>query len=107
MSILPSAYSAIGMLAPGVFLGFLWKRTTAVGVVSGIIVGFMILLLPASSAYLGSTLPNWEPGLIAMAANALVVLVVSLLSKATFGPSFRAGFVDPQRSQSHCTLMGA
>lgn len=95
VSILLSAYSAIGMLAPGVFLGFLWKRTTAAGVVSGIIVGFMILLLPSSSAYLGSTLPNWEPGLIAMAANALVVMVVSLLTKAPSAKHLELGLLTP------------
>ena len=30
-----SAYTSIGMLAPGVFLAFLWPRTTAVGVGDG------------------------------------------------------------------------
>ncbi|MBC3239475.1 sodium:solute symporter family protein [Pseudomonas trivialis] len=95
VSILLSAYSAIGMLAPGVFLGFLWRRTSAAGVVCGIIVGFMILLLPSSSAYLATALPNWEPGLIAMLANALVVMGVSVLTKAPSAKHVELGLMTP------------
>lgn len=101
VSILLSAYSAIGMLAPGVFLGFLWKRTSATGVVCGIIVGFMILLLPSSSAYLATALPNWEPGLIAMLANALVVIGVSVLTKAPSAKHVELGLLTP--SAGHFT----
>ncbi|KFK95696.1 MULTISPECIES: sodium:solute symporter [unclassified Serratia (in: enterobacteria)] len=100
VSILLSAYSAIGMLAPGVFLGFLWKRASAVGVGCGVMVGFMILLLPASSDYLASTLPSWEPGLIAMAANALVVIAVSLLTKAPPEKHVALGLLSPLKPAS-------
>ncbi len=43
-----SAYAAIGMLAPGVFLGFLWPRASAVGVFAGMVAGYGALLLPAA-----------------------------------------------------------
>lgn len=98
VSILLSAYSAIGMLAPGVFLGFVWKRTSAVGVVCGIIAGFMVLMLPASSAYLGAALPNWEPGLIAMLVNVLVVVGVSLLTRAPSARHLELGLLTPPAS---------
>jgi solute:Na+ symporter, SSS family len=81
VSILLDAYSAIGMLAPGVFLGFLWKRTSAVGVLTGLIAGFVTLFAPFSSHYLAATLPEWEPGLIAMVINAIVTAGVSLVTR--------------------------
>ncbi len=80
VKILLDAYSAIGMLAPGVFLGFLWRRTTALGVLAGLVAGFVALLAPFAAQFWASTVPQWEPGLIAMAINAVVVYGVSLLT---------------------------
>jgi SSS family solute:Na+ symporter len=80
VSILLKAYSAIGMLGPGVFLAFLWKRTTALGVVAGIVVGFVALLAPFAQAWWSALLPGWEVGLIAMAINAVTVIGVSLVT---------------------------
>ncbi|VVD59251.1 sodium:solute symporter family protein [Pandoraea anhela] len=82
VSILFAAYSAIGMLAPAVFFGFLWKRTTAVGVLAGLITGFTALLAPFAAHYWAAVLPQWEPGLIAMAINACTVIAVSLVTPA-------------------------
>jgi SSS family solute:Na+ symporter len=78
VDILLSAYSAIGMLAPGVFLAFLWRRTSAVAVLLGIVAGFVALLAPFAKDFWAGELPEWEPGLIAMVINLVVVLVVSL-----------------------------
>jgi SSS family solute:Na+ symporter len=78
VDILLSAYSAIGMLAPGVFLAFIWRRTSAVAVLLGIVAGFVALLAPFAKDFWAAQLPEWEPGLIAMAINLVVVLVVSL-----------------------------
>jgi solute:Na+ symporter, SSS family len=72
-----SAYGAIGMLAPGVFLGFLWQRTCAAGVFAGLLVGYCTLWLPAANELSGELLPGWDTGLVAMGVNALVVVVVS------------------------------
>lgn len=78
--ILLNAYAAIGMLAPPVFLGFLWRRATAYGVLAGLVAGFVALLAPFASSYWSRAVPEWEPGLIAMAINALVLIAVSLLT---------------------------
>ena len=78
VDILLSAYSAIGMLAPGVFLAFLWRRTSAVAVLLGIVAGFVALLAPFAKDFWADWMPEWEPGLIAMAINFVVVVVVSL-----------------------------
>ncbi|MFD0786131.1 sodium:solute symporter, partial [Micromonospora azadirachtae] len=80
VDILLYAYSAIGMLAPAVFLGFLWRRTTAMGVLAGIVVGFVALLAPFAKDVWATHLPAWEPGLIAMAVNFVVTVLVSLVT---------------------------
>jgi SSS family solute:Na+ symporter len=72
-----SAYAAIGMLAPGVFLGFLWPRANAAGVIAGLFAGYCTLLLPAAKVFVSAALPGWDHGLVAMGINALVVLLVS------------------------------
>ncbi|WP_232665530.1 sodium:solute symporter family protein [Pseudonocardia sp. TRM90224] len=82
VEILLYSYSAIGMLAPGVFLAFLWRRTTAVGVLLGIVAGFVALLAPFAADFWSTNMPEWEPGLIAMVINAVVVVVVSLCTPA-------------------------
>lgn len=77
-----SAYAAIGMLAPGVYLAFLWKRAHAAGVFIGMIAGYIALLLPQAQAMWGALLPGWEQGLVAMAINAAVTVVACLLIPA-------------------------
>jgi SSS family solute:Na+ symporter len=74
-----SAYGAIGMLAPGVFLAFLWQRASAIGVFAGMVAGYCALLLPAAEALWGRLLPGWDTGLVAMGINAAVAVVVSLV----------------------------
>jgi SSS family solute:Na+ symporter len=86
-----SAYAAIGMLAPGVFLAFLWPRASATGVFAGIVVGYTALLLPAATAFWGAQLPGWDQGLVAMAINAVVVVLVSLAVPSRHArPAFEA-----------------
>jgi solute:Na+ symporter, SSS family len=75
-----SAYAAIGMLAPGVFLAFLWPRASAVGVFAGIVAGYAALLLPPAIAFWGARLPEWDQGLLAMGVNAGVAILVSLVA---------------------------
>ncbi|MCX4904639.1 sodium:solute symporter [Streptomyces sp. NBC_00878] len=82
VDILLYAYSAIGMLAPGVFFSFVWRRTSAAGVLLGIITGFVALLAPFAKDFWAEQLPTWEPGLIAMAINAAVLVLVSVLTPA-------------------------
>ena len=69
-----SAYAAIAMLAPGVFLGLVWPRANAAGVLAGIVAGYLSLLLPVADAWWARALPGWDRGLVAMAVNATVVV---------------------------------
>jgi solute:Na+ symporter, SSS family len=82
-----SAYAAIGMLAPGVYLGFFWKRAHARGVFVGIIAGYCALLLPAAKAFWDSAFPHWEHGLLAMAVDAVVTVIACLILPAGDRPT--------------------
>ena len=86
-----SAYAAIGMLAPGVFLAFLWPRAHAVGVFIGIVAGYVALLLPPAQALWSHILPEWDHGLIAMAIDAAVTVAVCAVwparAKALLAPA--------------------
>jgi SSS family solute:Na+ symporter len=75
-----SAYAAIGMLAPGVFLGLVWPRASAAGVLAGIVAGYVALLAPGSDVWWSRVLPGWDRGLLAMAVNAAVVVAVGLVA---------------------------
>ncbi len=92
VTILLSAYSAIGMLAPGVFLGFLWRRATAYGVLAGLAAGFIALLAPFAKNFWAAQLPEWEPGLIAMLINAAVLIIVSLMTPQPGSEAVAVGF---------------
>ncbi|GAA1314503.1 sodium:solute symporter family protein [Pseudonocardia xinjiangensis] len=95
VDILLYSYSAIGMLAPGVFLAFLWRRTSAVAVLLGIAAGFVALLAPFAKHFWAATLPEWEPGLIAMAINAVVVVLVSVVTSAPDPAAVAVGVESP------------
>ncbi|WP_342535996.1 sodium:solute symporter family protein [Sporosarcina sp. FSL K6-3508] len=77
--LLLGAYGAIVQFAPGVYSALYWRRATATGVVSGIIVGAILNFyyqLVASSTPFGI-----HAGIIGLIANVLVMIIVSLLSK--------------------------
>jgi SSS family solute:Na+ symporter len=76
-----SAYAAIGMLAPGIFLGFLWRRAHAAGVFIGIVAGYLALLLPAAEAVWAAYFAEWDRGLLGMmVATAVTIIVCGLWS---------------------------
>jgi Na+/proline symporter len=87
--------AAIGMLAPGVLLAFVWKPANATGVVCGMLAGCFILFMPAATAIESALLPEWEPGLIAIIGNAAVLVLISgashLVSQRRRRPSGSSG----------------
>lgn len=76
-----AAYASIGMLAPGVFLAFLWRRTSAIAVLAGMIAGYALLFVPQAEAVF-ALFAAWDKGLVAMLANASVVAIVTLVVPA-------------------------
>ncbi|WP_179505064.1 MULTISPECIES: sodium:solute symporter family protein [unclassified Sphingomonas] len=73
-----SAYAAIGMLAPGVYCAFLLRRTSAAAVLAGLATGYAVLWVPMLGTLAGRWFPHWEMGLVALIANAVVTVAVSL-----------------------------
>lgn len=85
-----SAYAAIGMLAPGVYFAFLWKRAHAGGVIAGIVMGYLALLLPQAQQLWNTLLPQWDHGLVAMGINAAVTALVCLAWPRRAAPTLQA-----------------
>jgi SSS family solute:Na+ symporter len=85
-----SAYAATGMLAPGVFLAFLWRRAHAVGIFTGIVAGYCSLLLPAAASFWQAVLPEFDRGLLAMMVNGAVAVGVCAVSTP-----FKRGAASP------------
>lgn len=77
-----SAYAAIGMVVPGVFLALLWKRTSAVAVAAGMFAGFVALFLPAAQLVFALHVPDWDRGFIALTMNFAVASGVSAVAPA-------------------------
>jgi solute:Na+ symporter, SSS family len=78
VSLLLLAIAGVGQFFPGVVLGLFWKRVTAAGVFTGMVVGV------AGTAFL--VLSNQDPvggfsaGFLALCANFTVVVLVSVLA---------------------------
>jgi SSS family solute:Na+ symporter len=75
------------MLAPGVFLAFLWPRASATGIFAGMFAGYIALLWPAATALWTELLPGWDHGLVATIINAAVAIVVSVLAPRRAAPA--------------------
>jgi solute:Na+ symporter, SSS family len=76
-----SAYAAIGMLAPGIFLVFLGFKAPPVAIIGGMLAGYLSLLLPAVTQFWQQIAPAWDEGLIAVIINVLVVGVLTVALK--------------------------
>jgi SSS family solute:Na+ symporter len=82
LSIITGLYSTVGQLAPALFLSFLWRRTTAVGLTVGAIAGGAIVAVPAlGAAALAPFPPGTVVGLPALIVNLVLAVGVSLLTR--------------------------
>ena len=83
VNLLILGYDGVSQFFPGVVLGLFWKRVTRVGVFSGIASGALIvsfLIISGRDPFLGM-----NAGFVALALNALLTVVVSLMSKPEKG----------------------
>jgi SSS family solute:Na+ symporter len=79
VAILLLAYGGVVQLAQPVYAAFFWRKATAVGVISGLLVGITVTGLLVFR-------PEWRPfglheGLAGLIANLIVFIVVSLLTQ--------------------------
>ncbi len=79
VTLLLYAYNGVVQFLPGVLFGFGWRRASAWGIGSGIVAG--IAMLVATGAF-GLPIFGIHAGLAALAVNALVAAIVSLLTAA-------------------------
>jgi len=83
VNLLILGYDGVSQFFPGVVLGLFWKRVTRVGVFSGIASGAILvsfLIISGRDPFLGM-----NAGFVALALNALLTVVVSLMSKPEKG----------------------
>ncbi|TDL32714.1 sodium:solute symporter family protein [Jeotgalibacillus sp. S-D1] len=79
VALLLGAYGAIVQFAPGVYSALFWRRATATGVVAGLVVGtalnFYFQLVVVTTPF------EIHAGILGLAANIVITIVVSLLTK--------------------------
>jgi SSS family solute:Na+ symporter len=83
VSLLILGYDGVSQFFPGVVLGLFWKRVTRAGVFTGIASGAIFvsfLIISGRDPFLGM-----NAGFVALALNALLTVVVSLMSKPEKG----------------------
>ncbi|HXW51226.1 MAG TPA: sodium:solute symporter family protein [Candidatus Acidoferrales bacterium] len=90
------AYNGVAQFFPGTVLAFAWKRTTALGVGSGIVAGLLVLILLSRLEL--ATLDGVNVGLVALVVNCMVCIAVSCISRPP-GSEHVATFVSAAQEQ--------
>jgi SSS family solute:Na+ symporter len=85
VNLLLYAYNGVVQFLPGVLFGFGWRRASAWGIGAGIVAGLAVLV--ATGAF-GMNVYGINPGLAALAVNALVAAIVSLVTAAPAATHF-------------------
>ncbi|MGW4485664.1 sodium:solute symporter family protein [Amycolatopsis sp. NPDC004368] len=95
LSIMTNVYSAVGQLAPALFLSMLWRRVTAVGLAAGAVCGGLIVGVPQLGAIFAHTVPPGTViGLPALVVNLVVTVLVSLVTRPPAADSVDVGAGD-------------
>ncbi|OZM81138.1 sodium:solute symporter [Pseudonocardia sp. MH-G8] len=82
LTIMTGVYSAVGQLAPALFLSVLWRRVTAVGLTVGAVAGGLIVALPQLGAVAQAVVPaGTVVGLPALVVNLVLAVAVSLVTR--------------------------
>jgi SSS family solute:Na+ symporter len=75
------AYSGIAQIGPGIIASLAWRPTTTWGVAAGSVVGVVIVAVPQIPAW-WHHVSTIEIGFVALLVNSVVVVVVSLATRA-------------------------
>ncbi|MFI5614364.1 sodium:solute symporter [Amycolatopsis sp. NPDC051903] len=96
VALLLTAYSGIAQIGPGIIASLAWRRTTAWGVGAGSIVGLLLVGIPQVSTW-WKHISTIEVGFVAMLVNTVVLVVVSLLTRAPSRRHVEVGIPAPTR----------
>ena len=90
VNLLLTAYDGVTQFFPAVVASLLWRRTSKAGAAAGLVVGVALVLYLVISGHD----PIWglNAGIVALAANALVVVLGSLLIPGRASPEVMAGY---------------
>ncbi|UCC82890.1 MAG: sodium:solute symporter family protein [Gemmatimonadota bacterium] len=95
VALLLAAYGAIVQLAPITAAAFFWKRATAAGAVTGLVLGSLVTLLLFQFPQLRPF--GLHEGIVGLATNCLALVVVSLATRPLEGQHVDS-FIDASRS---------
>jgi solute:Na+ symporter, SSS family len=89
-----TAYDGVTQFFPAIVLSLVWRRTSKYGAAAGILVGVGLVLY----LVVGGHDPLWglNAGIVALAANTIVLVVISLLRPEPVGPEVAAEYA-PER----------
>ncbi len=88
-------YAAIAQIAPGFMLSLLWRRVTAWGVAAGTIVGVVGVTYPPAENLLKAISFEGNIGFTAFVANFVIVVLVSLVTRAPETSAVNIGVLEP------------
>lgn len=88
-------YAAIAQIAPGFMLSLVWRRVTAWGVAAGTIVGVIGVSYAPAQSLLKAVSLHGNIGFTAFLVNVVVVVLVSLVTRAPAPDAVRIGVLEP------------
>lgn len=93
VNLLLTAYSGIAQIGPGIIASLAWRRTTAWGVAAGSVAGLLLVGVPQVSTW-WHHFSTIEVGFVAMLVNTVVLVAVSLLTRAPSRSHIAVGVPD-------------
>lgn len=95
VNVMVAVYDTVTQLAPALVLSMVWRRTTAAGVLAGLLTGIVCLVVPPVTDGLAALVPaGTVPGLPALVVNTVVAVVVSRVTRAPAADAIAVGMPD-------------
>lgn len=108
LDVMVNVYNAISQLAPALILSMLWRRITAVGAITGVVVGSAaVVFAPLGAAILSLFPAGTVVGLPAMLLNIVVTILVSLVTRPPSGSAIAVGIPAHSPSAKEPQSVGA
>jgi SSS family solute:Na+ symporter len=104
LDVMVNVYNAISQLAPALILSMLWRRITAIGAITGVVVGSAaVAIAPLGTAVLSPFPAGTVVGLPAMLLNIIVTIAVSLATRPPSEAAIAVAIPAPAPSTNTAT----